>query len=177
VVLRRDQLRRGRARRVSYRATLDVPAELVAFVAGLLAANRRARGTRSGTRALGCWYQALFVLVWFRERRKVAITGRGFGISQATAYRYLDEAIEVLAAQAPDLIQALEQVKDEGFSHLVLHPAGGVLGNGPGHFDSDAGLSDASGPGDCDQTRSRREDCPDRGDLTLPPEGRCRRGR
>jgi hypothetical protein len=93
---------------------------LVVFVATLLSANRLDRGTRRGTRALTCWSQALFCLVWFRERRDVALTGRGFRISQATAYRYLDEAIEVLAAQAPDLTEALERVAADGWSHVIL---------------------------------------------------------
>jgi hypothetical protein len=105
---------------VAYGAMLDVPRELVTFVASLLATNRRARGTRRGTRALGCFQQALFVLVWFRERRDVALTGKGFGISQATAYRYLDEAIDVLAAQAPELTEALQRVAEEGWSHVIL---------------------------------------------------------
>jgi hypothetical protein len=85
---------------IAYPAMLDVPTELVDFVASLLTESRRARGTRNGTRALSCRNQAVFVLVWFRERREIGITGKGFGISQATAYRYLDEAIEALAAQA-----------------------------------------------------------------------------
>ncbi|MCA1675452.1 MAG: hypothetical protein LC799_25790, partial [Actinobacteria bacterium] len=41
------------------------------------------------TRALSCGKQSLFALVWFRERRDVALTGKGLGISQATSYRYL----------------------------------------------------------------------------------------
>ena len=82
---------------VVYRVLLDVPGELVAYLAGLLAAKRRARGTRAGTRALSCWWQAVFALVWFCEHRSIWLTGRGLGISQATAYRYL-EATCVLAA-------------------------------------------------------------------------------
>ena len=105
---------------VAYRAILDVPAELVAYLAGLLADERRARGTRAGTRALSCWRQAVFALVWFRERRPVPLVGEGLGISQATSYRYLAEAIEVLAAQAPDLHAALRRVADAGWSHVVL---------------------------------------------------------
>lgn len=97
-----------------------MPTELVAFVAELLAAERVARGTRAGTRALSCSDQAVFALVWFRERREVALTGRGLGISQATAYRYLDEAIDVLAARAPNLHTALARGHDEGWSHVVL---------------------------------------------------------
>lgn len=105
---------------VVYPAMLDVPKELVWFVAGKLAAHRRAIGTRRGTRVLSCHRQALFALVWFRERREVALTGRGFGISQATAYRYLDETITVLAAAAPQLPDALERVAAEGWTHVVV---------------------------------------------------------
>jgi hypothetical protein len=35
--------------------------------------------------------------------------GAGFGVSRATAYRYRDEAIDVLDATTPDLHEALEQ--------------------------------------------------------------------
>src|SRR3954467_4245124 len=50
---------------------LDVPRELVAEVATLLRAERRIRGTRTGSRALTCWYQALLVLAWFRNQGDV----------------------------------------------------------------------------------------------------------
>ena len=105
---------------IAYPAMLDVPTELVSFLAELLAAERRARGTRAGTRKLSCERQALFALVWFRERRAVALIGKGLGISQATAYRYLDEAIEVLAARAPDLHTVLARGVAEGWSHVIL---------------------------------------------------------
>ena len=52
---------------ITYRAMLDVPRELVSHVATLLAAHRRARGTRRGVRELTCWLQAVFVMVWFRD--------------------------------------------------------------------------------------------------------------
>jgi DDE superfamily endonuclease/Helix-turn-helix of DDE superfamily endonuclease len=105
---------------IAYPAMLDLPTELVSFLAELLAAERRTRGTRPGTRKLTCEQQALFALVWFRERRAVALIGKGLGISQATAYRYLDEAIEVLAARAPDLHTALARGVAEGWSHVIL---------------------------------------------------------
>jgi hypothetical protein len=88
---------------IAYRAILDVPRELVRYVPRLLAAERRARGTRTGTRALTCWYQALMVLVWFRKNEDKALLGAGFGGCRATAYRYVAERIKVLLAQAPDL--------------------------------------------------------------------------
>jgi hypothetical protein len=105
---------------IAYPAMLDVPTELVSFLAELLAGERRARGTRAGTRKLSCEQQALFALVWFRERRAAALIGKGLGISQATAYRYLDEAIEVLAARAPDLHTELARGLAEGWSHVIL---------------------------------------------------------
>jgi hypothetical protein len=105
---------------IAYRAMLDVPRELVGYLATLLRAERRALGTRKGTRVLTCWRQALFVLVWFRKREDLAVLGAGFAISRATAYRYRDEALQVLAAQAPELTEALNRVEREGWSHVIL---------------------------------------------------------
>ena len=53
---------------IAYRATLDVPRELVRFVAKLLGAERRRRGTPRGSRALTCFWQAVLGLRWFRDR-------------------------------------------------------------------------------------------------------------
>jgi len=103
---------------IAYPAMLDVPTE--PFVAELPAAERLTRGTRTGTRTLSCLDQAVFALVWFREKREVALIGRGLEISQATSYRYLVEAIGVLAVRAPDLHAALARGQDEGWSHIVL---------------------------------------------------------
>lgn len=105
---------------IAYPAMIDVPRELVRHLAQLLAAERRARGTRRGTRALTCFYQALLVLVWFRKAEDKTLLGAGFGVSRATAYRYVDEGVAVLCAQAPQLHDALQRVADEGWSHVIL---------------------------------------------------------
>jgi DDE superfamily endonuclease len=105
---------------VSYRVMLDVPRELVLFVSGLLAARRRQIGTRRGTRKLGCYRQALFALAWFRDKGDIPRLGAGFGLAQSTAYRYLDEVIEVLAARAPGLRETLERALAEGTPYLIL---------------------------------------------------------
>jgi hypothetical protein len=105
---------------LAYRAMVDVPRELVQYVARLLHAERRARGTRKKTRALTCFYQALLVLVWFRKQEDLTLLGAGFGISRATAYRYRDEGIAVLAAQAQDLHTALKRVAADGWSYVIL---------------------------------------------------------
>ena len=105
---------------IAYRAMLDVPTELVRYLAGLLRAERRRRGTRKNTRLASCWKQAVFVLVWFRKKDDIELLGAGFGLSRATAYRYQAEGLKVLAAQAPDLTEALEQVKDQGWAYVIL---------------------------------------------------------
>jgi hypothetical protein len=105
---------------IAYRATLDIPRELVQFAAKLLWAERRRRGTPKGSRALTCFWEAVLALRWFRDRTAPDALARDHGISRATAYRYLDEVIAVLAEQAPDLHQALERAQDEGLPHVIL---------------------------------------------------------
>jgi hypothetical protein len=105
---------------IAYRATLDVPRELVQFGAKLLWAERRRRGTPRGSRALTYFRQAVLGLRWFRDRTSCDALARDHGISRATAYRYVEEFITVLADQAPELGKSLERAKDEGFSHVIL---------------------------------------------------------
>jgi hypothetical protein len=99
---------------------LDVPRALAQCVGRLLRAERRARRTRRDSRALTCFGQAVFALWWFRDSRDITALARDHGISRATGYRYLDEVIGVLAAQAPDLHEALQQAKDDGASHVIM---------------------------------------------------------
>jgi len=105
---------------ITYSARLDVPRELVHHVARLLRAERQAVGTRPGTRALTCFHQALLVLVWFRKGEDKTTLGAGFGISRATTYRYVAEAVRVLAAQTPTLHDALRTVAARGWAHVIL---------------------------------------------------------
>jgi DDE superfamily endonuclease len=103
-----------------YRVSLDVPVQLVIKVSALLRKHREELGTRNGTRALTCWQQAKFVLAWFRDKPDLRRLGQGFGISQATAYRYKDEGLEVLKAKAPGLHDALEKAVEQGLPYLIL---------------------------------------------------------
>ena len=50
----------------------------------------------------------------------MTVLAAGFGMSRATGYRYRSEVITVLAVQAPDLHQALEQVAAQGWSHAIV---------------------------------------------------------
>jgi hypothetical protein len=60
------------------------------------------------------------VLVWFRKAEDLTLLAAGSGISRATAYRYCDEGIAVLAAQAQDLHTALRRVAADGWSYVIL---------------------------------------------------------
>jgi hypothetical protein len=84
------------------------------------AAERRRRGTRKDSRALTCFWQAVVGLRWFRENADPSALARDHGISRATAYRYLDEVIEVLADQAPDVHEAIQQAHEEDLPYLIL---------------------------------------------------------
>ncbi|HEX6451906.1 MAG TPA: transposase family protein [Trebonia sp.] len=105
---------------IPYRAMLDVPAELLRYLSRLLAAEHRRRGTPAGSRKLSCRDQAIHALRWFRDRTRVEALGRDHGISRATAYRYLAEAVDVLSAQAPGLPEALERAMAEGVPYVIL---------------------------------------------------------
>jgi len=105
---------------IPYSAILDVPRALAQHVSRLLRAERRTRGTRRDSRALTCFRQAVFGLRWLRQNLDVPTLARDHGISRATGYRYLDEVIMVLAAQAPDLHDALRRAKADGVTHLIL---------------------------------------------------------
>jgi hypothetical protein len=93
---------------IAYRAHSRRSRELAQYLGRLLAAERRGRGTRKHSRALTCFWQAVLGLRWFRENAEPSALARDHGISRATAYRYLDEVIQVLACQAPQLYEALE---------------------------------------------------------------------
>jgi hypothetical protein len=105
---------------ITYRVRLDVPGELVLFVSRLLARHRKEVGTRKGTRSLGCYRQALFGLAWYRDKPDIPRLGAGFGLSQATSYRYVAEVTEVVAAEAPGLEEALERALAEGTPYVIL---------------------------------------------------------
>jgi hypothetical protein len=105
---------------ITYRATLDISRELVTVTSRLLAAERRRRGTPRGSRALTCFWQAVLGLRWLRDRTAIAALARDHQISRATAYRYVDEVIAVLAAEAPELPDALARAMSEAVAFVIL---------------------------------------------------------
>jgi len=105
---------------VTYSAVLPVAEETVLFVSGLLAAERRRRGTRGRRRVLGCYRQAVLVLRWFVDGTRLAQLAADHRIGRSTAYRYLHEGIDVLAAAAPGLRGALLAARAAGHAHVTV---------------------------------------------------------
>ncbi|RPE34407.1 DDE superfamily endonuclease [Kitasatospora cineracea] len=84
---------------------LDVPHELVEHVSWLIHTRRCELGSR--WRKLSCFKQALLALAHLRKNETFARVAAGFGVSEATAWQYVEETVEVLAAWAPGLREAL----------------------------------------------------------------------
>src|ERR687890_498613 len=105
---------------VTYTATLPVQEQTVLFVSGLLYVERRRLGTRAGTRALGCFRQAVLVLRWLLDGTRVTQLAADNQVSRSTGYAYLHEGITVLATQAPGLHSVLLAAKMAGYRHLTI---------------------------------------------------------
>jgi DDE superfamily endonuclease len=105
---------------LTYRATLDVPVSTVATVSRWIQAHRARTDVRPWQRAATCWTQAVLVLRWLVDATDVRLLARDARISQATGYRYLHEALDVIAAHAPDLTQVLEAGRRAGWAFVAL---------------------------------------------------------
>lgn len=105
---------------IAYRATLDVPASTLTTVAGWLATHRRAHDARPKQRAATVHRQAILVLRWLKDATRVRLLARDAEISIATAYRYLHEALDVIADHAPDLADVLDQAIEEEWGYVCL---------------------------------------------------------
>lgn len=105
---------------IRYETVPEARRETVYFLARMLHARRVERGTRRGTRALGHFKQALLVLRWFLDATRVRQSADDGRIARSTAYAYLYEGIDVLAALAPDIHATLLAAKAAGATHLNL---------------------------------------------------------
>jgi hypothetical protein len=90
---------------VTYRATLDLPDDLVSWLENLIATRRSELG--GSWRKLTSFAQAVMVLAHLARGDTFAQLAAHFGVSTDTAWRYVNEGIDVLAACAPDLARAV----------------------------------------------------------------------
>lgn len=105
---------------VVFTCVLEARRETADFLARLLHQRRCAIGTRSGTRALGPFKHAVLALRWFLDNTRVRQLAADNALGTSTAYDYLHEAIDVLAALAPCVHDALLAAKATGATHLNL---------------------------------------------------------
>jgi hypothetical protein len=95
-----------------YRAALPLSRQTLSYVAGVIRRHRAAIG--SCWRKLNPGQQALLVLVHLRKGETHAELGAGSGIGTATAWRYVTEAVRLLAARAPRLAPLCERRRRPG---------------------------------------------------------------
>ena len=101
-----------------YRAALPLSRKTLTFVAGLI--RRHRAGIGSLWRKLNPGQQALLVLAHLRKGETFAGLAAGFGIGVATAWRYVQETVALLAARAPKLRTAVRVAKKAGYACVVL---------------------------------------------------------
>ena len=97
---------------MSYPATLDVPESIAHTICLWLAAHRRAHDARPWQRAATCRVQAVLLLGWMVAGTALTTLARDSRVSRATAYRYLHEALGVIADRAPDLPEVLQRLRE-----------------------------------------------------------------
>jgi hypothetical protein len=101
---------------LTYPASIPLSTRTLAHLAELLRTHRRAIGCR--WRRLDPGRQALLVLAHLRNGDTYTRLAAGFGVGIATVYRYIREAIDLLAAHAPNLQQVIATATR--FWYLIL---------------------------------------------------------
>ncbi|WP_240139981.1 IS5 family transposase [Streptomyces sp. MUM 178J] len=96
-----------------YPSGVDVSSSALRFLSAKLRQRRRELGTR--WRRLSPGRQAMLTLAHLRNGHPYAQLAAGFGIGTTTAYRYITEAVELLAALAPALAEAARTASTKAF--------------------------------------------------------------
>jgi len=99
-----------------YPSGVDVSSSALRFLTQQLRRHRRTIGSR--WRRLTADRQALLTLAHLRMGHTYAQLAAGFGIGTTTAYRYVTEAVELLAALAPGLTDAVRAASAKAY--LIL---------------------------------------------------------
>ncbi|PJE97175.1 IS5/IS1182 family transposase [Streptomyces carminius] len=96
-----------------YPSGVDVSSSALRFLSAKLRRHRRELGTR--WRRLSPGRQALLTLAHLRNGHPYVQLAAGFGIGTTTTYRYVTEAVELLAALAPTLTEAARTASTKAF--------------------------------------------------------------
>ncbi|MEF9881634.1 transposase family protein [Streptomyces sp. P9-A4] len=116
-----------------YPSSIDLSSRTLRYLAGHLTSRRQETGTR--WRRLTPGRQALLALAHLRCGDTYAQLAAGFGIKIATAFRYIREAVDVLAALAPSLAEAMKTIQMKAFVILdgTLLPIDRIAADTPYH--------------------------------------------
>jgi hypothetical protein len=95
---------------------VDVSSSALRFLTARPREHRRVLGTR--WRRLCAGRQALLTLVHLRNGQPYAQLAAGFGIGTTAVYRYVTEAVALLAALAPTLAEAMRAASMKAY--LIL---------------------------------------------------------
>ncbi len=116
-----------------YPSSIDLSSRTLRYLTGRLAARRGEIGTR--WRRLTAGRQALLALAYLRCGDTYAQLAAGFGIGIATGYRYIREAVDVLAVLAPTLAEAMRVARAKAFVILdgILLPIDRIAADTPYH--------------------------------------------
>ena len=98
---------------LSYPSGMTVSNRALIMLADLLRAHRTQLRTR--WRRLDAGQQALLTVAHLRKGETYADLACGFQIGTSTVYRYLREALELLAALAPALAEAIDVARGKAF--------------------------------------------------------------
>jgi hypothetical protein len=101
-----------------YRAALPLSSRTLNYAAGIIRRHLKAIGSR--WRRLNPGQQALLVLAYLRKGETFEHLAAGFGIGKTTAWRYVNEVVELLAARAPKLGKAVRDAKRAGHAYVIL---------------------------------------------------------
>ena len=101
-----------------YRAALPLSRQTLTFVAGIIRRHRASIG--SLWRKLNPGQQALLVLAYLRKGETFAELAAGFAVGTATAWRYVNEVVALLAARAPKLRTAVRDARKAGHAYVVV---------------------------------------------------------
>ena len=101
-----------------YRAALPLSSKTLNYAAGIIRRHRKAIG--SCWRKLNPGRQALLVLAYLRKGETFAELAAGFEVGTTTAWRYVNETVELLAARAPKLRRAVRDAVKAGYAYVVV---------------------------------------------------------
>jgi len=96
-----------------YPSGMSVSTRALTVLSDVLRRHRRARATR--WRRLSAGRQALLVIAYLRKGETYADLACGFRVGTSTVYRYVREALELLASMAPTLEQAIAVAARKAF--------------------------------------------------------------